>query len=71
MVALIGITLISLIALVHPAAVLIVVLCIVLVNLGLFAEMWPLNISWNTTSVVNHVMAVGLAVDYSLYILHT
>jgi Niemann-Pick C1 protein len=33
--------------------------------------MWALDIRLNTASEVNLVMAVGIAVDYSLHILHT
>ena len=69
--ALLGIAVIGMVLLVHPTAVLIMLLCIVLVDLGLFAEMWLLDIRLNTVSVVNLVMAVGLAVDYSMHILHT
>jgi Niemann-Pick C1 protein len=69
--ALLGIAVIGVILLVHPGAVLILVLCIVMVDLMLFAEMWLFDISLNTVSVVNLVMAVGLAVDYSLHVLHT
>ena len=69
--ALLGIAVIGIILLIHPTAVLILVLCIVLVDLMLFAEMWVFDIRLNTVSVVNLVMAVGLAVDYSLHVLHT
>ena len=69
--ALLGIAIIGFILLIHPVAVAIMLLCIVLVDLGLFAEMWVLDIRLNTVSVVNLVMAVGLAVDYSMHILHT
>ena len=69
--ALLGITIVGLVLLIHPVAVAIMVLCIALVDLGLFAEMWLFDIPLNTISVVNLVMAVGLAVDYSMHILHT
>lgn len=69
--ALLGIAVISLLTLIHPAAVVLIVLCILLVDLGLFAEMWLFGIRLNTISVVSLVMAVGLAVDYSLHIMHT
>lgn len=68
--ALLGIAIIGFIFLIHPVAVLIMLLCIVLVDPGLFAEMWVLDIRLNTVSVVNLVMVVGLAVD-SMHILHT
>jgi predicted RND superfamily exporter protein len=69
--ALVGIAIIGAVLLIHPLAVAIMLLCIALVDLGLFAEMWVLDISLNTVSVVNLVMAVGLSVDYSMYILHS
>lgn len=68
--AVLGVTIISLFTLVHPGAVALIVLCVVLVDLGLFMELWVLRIRLNTVSVVNLVMAVGLAVDYALHILH-
>jgi Niemann-Pick C1 protein len=69
--ALLGIAVVGAILLIHPVAVAVMVLCIVAVDLSLFAEMWVFGIRLNPVSVVNLVMAVGLAVDYSMHILHT
>ena len=33
----------------------------------LYGEMWALSIKFNTVSVVNLIMATGLAVDYAIY----
>ena len=68
--ALAGVALVSLLLLVHPAAVLIIVAAVAIVDLALFAEMWFIAIPINTISVVNLVMAVGLAVDYALHVVH-
>lgn len=64
--ALLGIAIISLITLIHPGAVLLIVLCILLVDLGLFAEMWLLDIRLNTVSVVS--LASLLTTHYTYYI---
>jgi predicted RND superfamily exporter protein len=69
--SLLGVAILSYIFLVHPLAALLVVAAIVAVDLLLFAEMWLFNIGVNTISVINLVMAVGLAVDYTLHIVHT
>lgn len=69
--ALVGVAVVGIVLLIHPMAILIMILCVGLVDLMLFAEMWVLDIRLNTVSVVNLVMALGLSVDYSLHVLHT
>jgi Niemann-Pick C1 protein len=68
--ALVGVAVIGAMFLVHPGAVALMLVCVVAVDLMLIGEMWLLGIEANTVSAVNLVMAVGLAVDYSLHIIH-
>lgn len=55
---------------VHPLAAFLVAVAILLVDLMLFGELWLLDIRFNTVSVVNLVMAVGLAADYAIHIVY-
>ena len=68
--ALAGITVISLLLLIHPLAVLLVLFTVVTVDLCLFMEMWVLDIEVNTISVVNLVMAVGALCACLARVLH-
>ena len=65
--SLVGVTLISLLLLIHPLAVLLVIFTVISVNLCLVLEMWVLDIKINTISVVNLVMAVGARSAFSLF----
>ena len=58
---LVGVAVLATVLLIHPVAVLLIVARVVSVNVLLFGEMWLLSI----------VMAVGLAVDHSLHVMHT
>lgn len=60
----------SLFLLVHPWAALLITLAVLTVDIFLFGELWLFGIRFNTVSVVNLVMAVGLAADYSIHIMH-
>ena len=48
-----------------------VILSVTLVDLNLFACMWYWGLTLNSVTVVNLVIAVGLAVDYSAHIAHS
>lgn len=68
--ALLGVFVVTLVLLVHPIAALLVALAVLCVDLFLFGELWMFNLRLNTVSVVNLVMAVGLAADYAIHIVH-
>jgi hypothetical protein len=68
--ACVGVTVIALILLISPLAVIIITLSVLYVDVVLVGEMWLLDIPINTVSVVNLVMAVGLAVDYGTHVMH-
>lgn len=68
--ALVGVVAVALLLLVHPVAALLVAGAVLMVDLALFGELWVLSIRLNTVSVVNLVMAVGLAADYAIHIVH-
>ena len=65
-----GVFLVALAMLVHPVAALMVVVAVLCVDVFLFGELWIFNIRFNTVSVINLVMAVGLSADYSVHIIH-
>ena len=64
-----GVFIVCLFGLVHPAALL-ATAGVGIVDLFLFGSMIIGNIRFNAISVVNFVMAVGLAVDYTLHFCH-
>ena len=66
--ALAGILVVCLLLLVHPLASFILVCHIGLVDLFLFGLLWIVKIRFNQVSVINMIMATGLAVDYSVYV---
>ena len=65
----VGVFIVCLFALVHPAA-LIAVGGVAIVDLFLFGSLVIGDIRFNVISVINFVMAVGLAVDYTLHFCH-
>ena len=68
--ALLGVLVIAAIMLVHPLAVALAVGCVFTVDLLIVGEMWLAPIPLSTVSVVNLVLAVGLALGYSMHVLH-
>ncbi|KAG1663695.1 hypothetical protein FOA52_013263 [Chlamydomonas sp. UWO 241] len=62
-----GIGFIVLIMLVHPLTALLLVIAVGMVILFLFGELWVLGIRFNQVSVINMIMATGLATDYTVY----
>lgn len=68
--ALLGVLLISSLLLAHPIAVALMVASVVVVDLLLLGEMWLAHIPLSTISVVNLVVAVGLALGYSMHVMH-
>ena len=64
-----GVLIVCMIALAHPAA-LIAVSGVGIVDIFLFGSLIIGGIRFNVISVVNFVMAVGLAVDYTLHFCH-
>ncbi|KAJ9525687.1 hypothetical protein QJQ45_003506 [Haematococcus lacustris] len=65
--ALAGIFVVTTFMLINPIASLLMVVGVGLVILYLFGELFALNIRFNQVSVINMVMATGLAVDYCVY----
>ena len=65
-----GVFVVALALLVHPVAALMVVVAVLCVDLFLFGELWIFSIKFNSVSVINLVMAVGLAADYAAHIIH-
>ena len=47
-----------------------ILLCVALVDLFLLGLLWYWNVTLNSVTVVNNVIAIGLAVDYSAHIGH-
>ena len=68
--AAVGVTLISFLLLGSWSATAVVVLSVLLVDVFLFGLMYMDGIRFNSISVVNLVMAVGLSVDYTLHLVH-
>jgi Niemann-Pick C1 protein len=68
--ALLGVLLISFLMLVHPFAVMLVVASVVTTDLLIVGLMWLASIPLSTVSVVNLVLAIGLALGYTLHVLH-
>ena len=68
--ALVGVLVIAAIMLVHPLAVALAVGCVFTVDLLLVGVMWLAPISLSVLSVVTLVLAVGLALGYSMHVLH-
>ena len=64
-----GVFVVCAVVLVSPAAI-IATLAVGVVDLFLFGTMWIGGVKFNIISVVNLVMAVGLAVDYNLHVIH-
>ncbi len=62
-----GVGFVLLFTLPSPRAVLLMMLAVGLVDYCLFGEMFMINIRFNQVSVINMIMATGLAVDYSVY----
>ncbi len=62
-----GVGLVLALTLPSPRAVLLMMLAVGLVDYCLFGEMFMINIRFNQVSVINMIMATGLAVDYSVY----
>ena len=68
--ALAGIAVIATLMLVHPLAVAIVVLSILLTDLLLLGTMWVAGIALSQISIINLVVAVGLALGYTMHVMH-
>lgn len=62
-----GVGLVLLLTLPSPRAVLLMMLAVGLVDFFLFGEMFILSIRFNQVSIINMIMATGLAVDYAVY----
>ena len=65
-----GVAVASMLLLPRPTAVLLGVAAVACVDMMLFGLMALEGVRFNSISVVNLVMAVGLAVDYSIHVLH-
>lgn len=68
--AAVGVAVAALLLLARPSAVLLAVVAIAIVDTCLFGLMAASNVRFNSVSVINLVMAVGLSVDYTIHILH-
>lgn len=68
MLALAGVGFVTLLLLVNPWTALLLMCSVGIVDLYLFGELWILGIKFNQVSVINMVMATGLAIDYSVYL---
>ena len=64
-----GVLIVCVFALAHPAA-LIAVAAVAVVDVFLFASLIVGRIRFNVISMINLVMAIGLAVDYTLHVCH-
>eukprot|EP00798_Chlamydomonas_sp_ICE-L_P007447 gene7447-587_t len=65
--AIIGVGVIILLMLVNPLTSLLMMCAVGMVSLFLFGELWVLGIRFNQVSIINMIMATGLATDYSVY----
>ena len=65
----VGVLIVCVFALAHPAA-LIAVAAVAVVDVFLFAPLIVGRIRFNVISMINLVMAIGLAVDYTLHVCH-
>lgn len=65
----VGVLIVCVFALAHPAA-LIAVAAVAVVDVCLFASLIVGRIRFNVISMINLVMAIGLAVDYTLHVCH-
>lgn len=52
-------------------ATLLVMLCVVLVDVDILGLMWLWGLSIDSVAIINLVLAVGLAVDYSCHVAHS
>lgn len=68
--AVVGVGFVLLFLLVHPVAMLLMMASVAMVVVFLYGELWILKLRFNSVSVVNMIMATGLAVDYSVYFAH-
>lgn len=68
--ALVAVAIVTLFLLAHVFAGLIVVVNVAFVLIDLVGLMWLWGITINSVSIINLVLAIGLAVDYSAHIAH-
>ena len=68
--AAISVTIVSLVFLVHPVPALLCLWIVVAIDIELFGLMFFWDVSFDTISLTNLVMAVGLSVDFSAHIAH-
>eukprot|EP00297_Palpitomonas_bilix_P001640 CAMPEP_0113876152 /NCGR_PEP_ID=MMETSP0780_2-20120614/5331_1 /TAXON_ID=652834 /ORGANISM="Palpitomonas bilix" /LENGTH=1021 /DNA_ID=CAMNT_0000862205 /DNA_START=52 /DNA_END=3117 /DNA_ORIENTATION=+ /assembly_acc=CAM_ASM_000599 len=66
-----AVALISFVMIGNLIGALYVVLCIVMIDIDLLGLMWFTGVTINSVSVVNIVLAIGLAVDYCAHIAHS
>lgn len=66
-----AITAIVLILLAHPGTALIVASCVSLAIIDLLGVMYVWGVAVDAVAVVNLVLALGIAIDYSVHIAHT
>ena len=65
-----GVAVATAVLLPRPSAVLLAVAAVACVDVMLFGLMGLAGVRFNSISVVNLVMAVGLSVDYAIHVLH-
>ena len=68
--ALVAVFVITYVMIVSLRATLLVMLCVVLVDIDILGLMWLWGLTIDSVAIINLVLAVGLAVDYSVHIAH-
>jgi len=68
--ALVAVCIICLVVLANVGATCLVMLCVLLVDIDILGLMWLWGLTIDSVAIINLVLAVGLAVDYSAHVAH-
>jgi len=68
--ALVAVFVICLVIMADLRAALMVVLCVVMVDVDILGMMWMWDLTIDSVTIINLVLAIGLSVDYSAHVAH-